>query len=324
MNSISNESMEKNRGASGTLIPKLAGWLCALTIVVSGNTSATQCGAQGYWVQVLGSGGPEMDDGRASSAYLVWVEGAARLLLDMGGGSALRFEQSGASVNTLDAVLFSHFHVDHSADFPALVKASFFTDRDRDLPVYGPDGNDLMPSAQQFINALFGSHGGAFAYLSDFVSKDTLSSYKLVAHNVSTGDKNIKYYKLGPDLDLSAVAVIHGPIPALAWRVDIKGHSVAFSGDMNGDNETLPVLAKAVNLLVAHNAIPENAGGVARRLHMPPSVIGKIARLAEIKALVLSHRMKRSLGVEKETLNIINKHYQGKVNFADDLDCYAF
>ena len=32
-------------------------------------------------------------------------------------------------------------------------------------------------------------------------------------------------------------------------------------------------LAEQVDLLVAHHAIPEQAGAIARSLHMPPSVI---------------------------------------------------
>ena len=64
--------------------------------------------------------------GRASTSYLVWEDGKARVLLDAGGGSALRFGESGARVADIDAVLFSHLHSDHSADFPVLVKSSQF------------------------------------------------------------------------------------------------------------------------------------------------------------------------------------------------------
>jgi len=52
---------------------------------------AQSCGAQGVAVQVLGSGGPEQQDKRASSSYLVWEDGRPRALVDAGGGSALRF-----------------------------------------------------------------------------------------------------------------------------------------------------------------------------------------------------------------------------------------
>ena len=96
------------------------------TLAISTHTiAAPVCGEQGVAVQVLGSGGPEMR-GRASASYLVWVDGKAKVLVDSGGGSALRFGESGAKVADFDAVLFSHFHSDHSADFPVLVKSSHF------------------------------------------------------------------------------------------------------------------------------------------------------------------------------------------------------
>jgi ribonuclease BN (tRNA processing enzyme) len=82
-------------------------------------------------------------------------------------------------------------------------------------------------------------------------------------------------------------------------------------------------IAKNADLFVAHNAIPEGTGGLARDLHMPPSVIGRISAAAEVKKLVLSHRMLRTLGREKETLRFISEQYKGPVVFADDLDCYT-
>ena len=126
----------------------------------------------------------------------------------------------------------------------------------------------------------------------------------------------------GSDFNITAVAVHHGPIPALAWRIDIGGRAIAFSGDMNGDNHTLPKLAAGANLLVAHNAIPQDAKGAARDLHMPPSVIGEIAAEAKVKQLVLSHRMMRTLGRETESKAEIRKFYTGPVKFADDGQCF--
>jgi ribonuclease BN (tRNA processing enzyme) len=72
-------------------------------------------------MQVLGSGGPELEDQRASSSYLVWQDARARVLIDSGGGSALRFGQSAARVAQLDVIVFTHLHIDHGTDFPALM-----------------------------------------------------------------------------------------------------------------------------------------------------------------------------------------------------------
>ena len=124
--------------------------LCLVTLSMNcpfvPSAEAQACGGEGVAVQVLGSGGPELQDKRASTSYLVWQDGQARVLVDAGGGSALRFGESGATMSQLDAILFTHFHIDHSADFPALIFSSWFEERDRSLPVYGPAGNSVFPS----------------------------------------------------------------------------------------------------------------------------------------------------------------------------------
>jgi ribonuclease BN (tRNA processing enzyme) len=86
---------------------------------------------------------------------------------------------------------------------------------------------------------------------------------------------------------------------------------LAFSGENNGDARELVDLARGVDVLVAHNAVPEGATGVARRLHMPPSVIGQIAAAAAPKLLVISHRMLRALGREEETRAGIAASFSG-------------
>jgi hypothetical protein len=74
--------------------------LCLVTLSINcpvvPSADAQTCGGAGVSVQVLGSGGPELQDKRASSSYLVWQDGQARVLVDAGGGSALRFGESGA------------------------------------------------------------------------------------------------------------------------------------------------------------------------------------------------------------------------------------
>jgi ribonuclease BN (tRNA processing enzyme) len=111
-------------------------------------------------------------------------------------------------------------------------------------------------------------------------------------------------------------------VPALAWRVEIDGKSIAFSGDTNGQGSGLVNLAKDADLFIAHNAVPEGATGVERSLHMPPSVIGQIAQEARVKRLVLSHRMLRTLGKEEQSRSEISKSFSGPVVFANDLDCF--
>lgn len=293
---------------------------CALLLLSAGVHAAKTCGKAGVWLQVLGSGGPELTDRRASSGYLVWRDGRARVLIDMGGGSMLNFERSGARIEDLQAILLTHLHADHSADLPTFVKASFFSNRTAELPLYGPTGRGFFPNTTDFVEALFGSGDGAFRYLSGFATGE--AAYHLNARDVAADGAQPTTVANDQRFKLTAVPVHHGPVPALAWRIDIANRSVAISGDMNGANRTLEKLAASVDLLVAHNAVPEGAQGIERNLHMPPSVIGEIAAAANVKYLVLSHRMNRTLGREAESEKYIRRHYRGPLQFADDGDCF--
>ena len=280
---------------------------------------AQTCGAKGLAVQVLGSGGPESQDKRASTSYLVWENGRALVMLDAGGGSSLRFGESGAQMSQLDVFLFSHFHVDHTSDFPALVFSSWFEDRKRPLLVFGPTGNSFMPSTTEFVHDLFSDPQGAYRYLSELV--DGEGSYQLQPHDVAVSSMPALVFR-NPNIAVYAVTVVHGEVPALAWRVEIGGKRIVFSGDTNGQGNGLTQLASNADLFVAHNAVPEGATGVERRLHMPPSVIGATAADAHVKQLVLSHRMLRTLGKESETEAEIRRRFSGPISFANDLDCF--
>ena len=295
--------------------------ISGLLLLWAVQAQAAACTGQGIELQVLGSGGPEMQGKRASSSYLIWRDGKARVLVDSGGGSALRFGQAGAQMTDLDIALFTHLHVDHSADFPALVKSSYFEDRRRPLPVLGPPGSEAFPSIVEFVRVLFDDKRGTYRYLSDYLT-GTESSYAIQPREIKLKHGEVREVFADKDLKVSATPMVHGRVPAIAWRVEIGARAIAFSGDTSGEG-ALAKLAAQADLFVAHNAVPEGATGIERKLHMPPSVIGEIAQAAAVKKLVLSHRMLRTLGKEPQTLASIAKAYTGPTVFADDLDCFA-
>ena len=298
-----------------------------ISVALTSPVNAATCGDNKVQLQVLGSGGPELQTKRAGSSYIVWVNGKARVLIDAGGGSALRFGESGASVTDLSAVLFTHLHIDHTSDFAALIKSSYFENRTAPLPVFGPSGNSLFPSTTTFVAGLFGE-SGIYRYLHDFVSsaENNDSSYRIAAKNIEA-IKGVERVYQDALLTIDAVTVLHGAVPALAWRIKVQDKSLVFTGDTsafieNNIGNIAPITHHA-DILVAHNAVPEGATGAARHLHMPPSEIGRIAQAAQVKQLILSHRMQRTLGKEPQTLAAITQHYTGKISFANDLECFS-
>lgn len=311
----------------------VAALLAALFATMAAPVMAAESCSAPIAVQVLGSGGPELETQRASSSYLVWIAGEARVLVDIGGGAGLRFGESGARITDLDAILLTHLHVDHTADLPALIKSSWFSARERPLPVFGPPDNRFFPSTVSFVRSLFDPVRGAYRYLGDVLKPLAKGGYKLQPHDVTqTRAKERREKDSSPEivafrndrLRVVAVPVGHGSAPALAWRIEAGGKRIVFSGDTNGMGSGIRRLARDADLFVAHNAVPDDSTDVvALKLHMPPSVIGRISRDANVKRVVLSHRMLRTLGHEKETLGAIRKSYAGPVSFADDLNCFV-
>ena len=273
-------------------------------------------------LQMLGTRGPELFDANASTGYLLWLDDKAKIIIDAGPGTVQRFKQSGAKFEDVELVLFTHFHVDHSADFPAYIKGSYFTNRDTPLNIIGPSGNALLPSADAFVERLFDSRNGVYPYLSEYIDPAVQSDYKIVPHTIPWSEKilDIRTVYESADFNVKAVSVHHGPLPALGYRIEAAGCVISFTGDMNGSLNRMPTLAHASDILVAHNAIPEDAAGVAANLHMKPSYIGAMAADAGVKQLVLSHLMRRTIDRKDETIRIIREHYQGTVSFPDDLD----
>ena len=47
-----------------------------------------------------------------------------------------------------------------------------------------------------------------------------------------------------------------------------------------------------------------------------------IASMANVKQLVLSHRMNRTLGHEQTTSRLIRNTYAGRLHYADDMQCF--
>lgn len=282
------------------------------------------CSENSVALQVLGSGGPEISN-RAGTSYLLWIGGQAKLLFDAGPGARLRFAESGAKIEDLDAVFLTHLHVDHANDLPALIKAGYFTPRTRQLDVIGPTGNAAMPGTRRWLGTLLGNDG--YRYLSGHLAPHDESEFAVIGVNVNAQNSLPREVWRTGNIVVKAAAVGHGSIPALAYRIEGPGFSFAISGDTHGEGasqKAIQELANNATLFVAHHAIPEKATGAAKQLHMLPSQIGRIAVASNTSRLVLSHRMKRTLGEENETTSAIRKYYSGSLDFAEDLDCLTF
>ena len=306
--------MEYNRSLLVAAILSITSTACA--------QQAPDCpSADGVALQVLGSGGPIADDDRASTGYIVWVDGKSRLLVDAGGGTFLRFGEAGARFNDLDFVGLSHFHTDHSADFPALLKSGNFSGRERPLPVAGPGAGGPFPGLEAWLDSMLAAGSGAYGYLSGYLDGSG-RLVKLEQKEVAL-DSAKPVRVLDGDITVDALPVPHGIVPALGFRVTVDGVSIVFASDQNGSSDAFVDFARGASVLVMHLPIAEDATGTALQLHARPSRVARIAEDAGAGTLVLSHFMARSLRNLDANVGVVRDAYEGRVVLAEDLLCVA-
>ena len=275
--------------------------------------------AHGVALQVLGSGGPIADDARASSGYIVWVDGKSRVLVDAGGGTFLRFGEAGASFVDLDFVGLSHFHTDHSADFPALLKSGNFSGRGRPLTVAGPGPGGPFPGLGDWLDSLLAPGAGAYHYLAGYL--DGSGRLVQLEQREVAIDTSEPATVFDGDVTVDALPVPHGIVPALGFRVAVGETSIVFASDQNGSSDAFTEFATGASVLVMHLPIPESATGTALQLHARPSRVASIAAQAGARTLVLSHFMARSLRDLDGNVEAVRNTYDGEVIVAEDLAC---
>jgi ribonuclease BN (tRNA processing enzyme) len=267
-------------------------------------------------VIVLGSGGPR-PFGRASSSYIVKVDGTPRILVDAGPGAFLRIGELNLDVSTVDTVLLTHLHIDHSGDLAAFFNARALTsDGPIAYRIFGPDGAGLFPKTSRFVDLLVGD-GGAFAYQKTFGAPETFI-VKDLAINLDSKQTRVLDDK---GLTIDEIATHHGDCPSVAYRVTYKGVSIVFSGDM--DASALPNLvrlAKNADLLIFHCAVLDPPGSPEQlyALHTPPRKIGEAAKQSGVKSLLLSHTAPDVESRETAVRSSIGANYAGPVAFATD------
>jgi len=267
--------------------------------------------AQSLSLQILGSGGPEFSK-RASSSYIIWVDNKAKVLVDAGGGAFLRFSQSGAKIEDLELMALTHLHIDHSADLPAFMKAGYFSNRSKALPILGTLKGGDFPNIKTYLKRLFGKNG-VYAYMQDILTPQS-DSFQIVP-KICDEDFVSKYFK---NIKMTSVAVNHGKIPAIAYAFEVEGKKIVFAGDTSAQSDKLIQLAQNADYLIVHHAIPQHAGAYAKRLHITPKRIGEVAQKAKVKHLILSHRMKRTYDSEAQSLKLIKERYSGDIIWAED------
>ena len=297
-------------------------------------------------IMVLGSGGPVATPrGRASASYMVFTDGKPRVLMDIGGGAFQRLAASGMNIKDLDIVLLSHLHIDHTGDLSAAIKTIYFhnnqagTGRTSPIHIFGPQENGVpfpgtsvsqYPATSTYADDHYALPNGTERYLNIFAKaiSQGASDFSYEAHdlNSTVTGAAIETVLHTPDgLLIQAIAVDHGPVPAVAFRIEYKGHSIVYSGDTGSKNDNMIIISQNADLLVYDTAItdvlPPNP--LFHVLHTSPTRIGEVAAAAGVKKLILSHITPVTETRLKQVKQVIREQgYHGKIKAAKDLKVY--
>ena len=88
---------------------------------------------------LLGTGGTVPLPNRWLTSLLVRWNGNT-LLVDCGEGTQIAIHQYGYSCKTIDTILLTHFHTDHTAGLPGLLLTMAKSERTEPVTIYGPKG----------------------------------------------------------------------------------------------------------------------------------------------------------------------------------------
>ena len=297
--------------------------LLAIQLAPAAYADTAQCGKKGVWIQILGAGGDDLEDGQSGPSYLIWEDNKAKLLIEAGSGSAANFDKSGAELNTIDAFLLTHLSPDQSADLPVFLKALGSSDRDRPLTVLGPDGNQTdFPATTGFVDRLIGANG-AYPHLADLLTARTPTGRLIRVRDIpAKGSREWSKYRQD-GIKLTSRGVSHGGAPAIAWRIEIGAQVIVFSGNFSNDKNVMGKFAADADAFVTSHAVGDNARGRLSELFALPAELGKVAAQANVRMMILGHRSSRTRGRESQSRASIEEHYTGTTLFGNDLECWG-
>ncbi len=218
------------------------------------------------------------------------------VLFDCGAGILGRIVQSGYDFLKIRTLFFTHHHLDHNADFLALLKAQKLVHEDLDTPmplvtVYGPVGTEDR------ITRLF----ALYEYLSL-----QIKVVELIDGSVT---------RVGSAV-VTARATKHS-MPSLAYRLQTPTSVLVYSGDTEPTDAIRDLCRGHVDVLIHECSFPDSFAPVTN--HTTPARLRDLVADLNVDRIVLTHLYPHAAGFESEMIETINQKFAGRVDVGYDL-----
>lgn len=210
------------------------------------------------------------------------------MLVDAGDGVVAQLLRSGTVLAEVEHVALTHMHWDHILGYPAFVWGSWTAGRSR-LHTVGPAGTADMH------RRLVADYYADQADWAIDLGYPASGWRDVVVDDVAAG--------WSTELDgciVSAGAVVHPPMAALAYRFEFEGRSLVISGDTAYCDELVGFASAADVLVVDACAAPPPPGATERRraiisrlreFHASPDECVTMAAAASVGHVVLTHHL---------------------------------
>ncbi len=274
-------------------------------------------------VVLLGTaGGPALRPGRSSPAAAVLVDGVP-YLIDCGYGVGRQLVDAKIGVTALRAIFITHHHSDHNADLGNLLVLAWASGLRTPVDAYGP------PLVTDLVELTLRYHAYDIAIrIPDEGRVDPRTLF--VPHEIA--GPGVVYRD--ERVTVEALLVPHPPVvPAYAFKFTSRDRVVVFSGDTTY-SEALAEFARGADMLV-HEVLLKSA--LDRLLKLVPNAtrlrehivaghteagdVGRIAALAGVKHLVLSHFVPSydPLLSDEDWAAPVRRHFGGTLTVGRDL-----
>ncbi len=239
---------------------------------------------------ILGAGTAIPSPRRNAAGALVRV-GATPLLFDIGPGTVARLAVAGVSYRDLEYVFLTHHHSDHTLDLATFLQVNDSTPgwtRTRPVHLVGCRGT------KEFCARLLDVYPGIAP------QSYALDIREVGAERVEFGAWTIEAAPTGHTGS------------SIAYRVEAGGKAIIYTGDATESGE-LARLARGADVFVCECAFPR---GYPTPDHMTADAVGRIARTAGVKRVLLVHLYPPALAVDIAAQ--VRAEYAGEVIVAVD------